>query len=201
MVPATVIQKTNKVSRQQILDAIKKNKPALVAAPASFQYLPSGEDRLPHFIASLERVGGVVVELKDRNLIATTVQEYFPKMHRIADFVNHPRNSNQALLHDMATIDVAVLEGRLGVAENGAIWLQESDCISRALPFITQHLVLVLEKSKLVDSMHAAYAQIDLTREGFGVFIAGPSKTADIEQSLVIGAHGAKSLLVILVEQ
>ena len=187
------------MSRQQILDAIRKNKPALVAAPASFQYLPSAEALAPAFIASLERVGGAVIGLKDRNPIAATVQEQYLHMTRIADFVNHPRNSNQALLHDAAGIEVAVLEGRLGVAENGAIWLQESDCFSRALPFITQHLVLVLEKSKIVDTMHTAYAQIDTTREGFGVFIAGPSKTADIEQSLVIGAHGAKSLLVLLI--
>lgn len=189
------------MSRQQILDAIRKNKPALVAAPATFQYLPSGEDLTAPFIASLEKAGGAVVVVKERTTIAATVQQHFPQLHRIADFVNHPRNSHQELLHDAASIELAVLEGRLGVAENGAIWLQESDCISRALPFITQHLVLVLERATLVDTMHAAYAQIDTTKEGFGVFIAGPSKTADIEQSLVIGAHGAKSLLVILVDQ
>ena len=188
------------MSRQQIMDAIRKNKPALVAAPASFQYLPSAEAAEPAFIAALERVGGALITLKTRNEIAATVQEQYPQLTRIADFVNHPRNSNQALLHDAASIEVAVLEGRLGVAENGAIWLQESDCISRALPFITQHLVLVLEKSKIVDTMHSAYTQIDTTKEGFGVFIAGPSKTADIEQSLVIGAHGAKSLLVLLLD-
>lgn len=157
------------------------------------------EELEPAFIASLEKVGGVVVKVKERSAIASTVQEHYPQMTRIADFVNHPRNSNQALLHDAASIEVAVLEGRLGVAENGAIWLQESDCISRALPFIAHHLVLVLEKQKLTGTMHGAYTEIDTTKEGFGVFIAGPSKTADIEQSLVIGAHGAKSLLVILI--
>ncbi len=68
----------------------------------------------------------------------------------------------------------------------------------RAAPFITQHLVLALEADAIVWNMHQAYA--DLEAEGFGVFIAGPSKTADIEQSLVIGAHGARSLVVMLLE-
>jgi L-lactate dehydrogenase complex protein LldG len=103
--------------------------------------------------------------------------------------------------HDLAPVDVAILRGQLGVAENGSIWLDESDFGGhRVLPFITQHLIVVLSKTKLVSNMHEAYAQLDITKTGFGLFLAGPSKTADIEQSLVIGAHGARSLVVLLVD-
>jgi L-lactate dehydrogenase complex protein LldG len=52
--------------------------------------------------------------------------------------------------------------------------------------------------SKIVSTRHHAYQEINTFEEGFGVFLAGPSKTADIEQSQVIGAHGARSLLVYL---
>ena len=48
--------------------------------------------------------------------------------------------------------------------------------------------------------MHQAYDSIDVAKEGFGAFIAGPSKTADIEQSLVIGAHGARSATIYVIE-
>ena len=91
------------------------------------------------------------------------------------------------------------IQGTLGVAENGAIWLYEHHIINRLLPFICQHLVLILHKKDLVSTLHEAYQHIHIARDGYGVFLAGPSKTADIEQSLVIGAHGARSLVVYLV--
>jgi L-lactate dehydrogenase complex protein LldG len=48
--------------------------------------------------------------------------------------------------------------------------------------------------------MHDAYKKVHIDKEGFGLFVCGPSKTADIEQSLVIGAHGPRSLVVLAIE-
>ncbi len=98
----------------------------------------------------------------------------------------------------LAGVDLAVLKARVGVAENGAMWVSEQEIVHRVLPFITQHLLLVLERKNLVGTMHEAYRKVRVDQTGFGVFIAGPSKTADIEQSLVIGAHGPRSLVVCL---
>jgi L-lactate dehydrogenase complex protein LldG len=99
--------------------------------------------------------------------------------------------------HALDGLEVAILQGQFGVAENGAIWLTDENLGHRALPFITEHLVIVLDRGNIVANMHEGYAKIGDQPSGFGLFIAGPSKTADIEQSLVIGAHGAKSLRVV----
>ena len=103
--------------------------------------------------------------------------------------------------HDFSNSGIVVLNGQLGVAENGAVWIDEKDMRIRKLPFITSHLVLVLEKKNILADMHQAYDQVDLSNTGFGVFIAGPSKTADIEQSLVIGAHGPIKHTILLLTQ
>ncbi len=100
---------------------------------------------------------------------------------------------------ELAAVDTAYLQGTVAVAENGAIWLYESQMGNRLLPFICQHLVIVIERNNIVPTIHHAYQQIESAKEGFGVFLAGPSKTADIEQSLVIGAHGARSLIVYII--
>jgi L-lactate dehydrogenase complex protein LldG len=102
--------------------------------------------------------------------------------------------------HDLAGVDVAVMPGEFAVAENGAVWVTSRGVAHRVIYFIAQHLVLVVPREKIIDNMHKAYEQLSFESQGYGLFIAGPSKTADIEQSLVIGAHGARSLTVLLVD-
>jgi hypothetical protein len=90
-------------------------------------------------------------------------------------------------------------EAEFGVAENGSVWLRGSRLGDRSALFLATQVLVVLPKSTIVADVHAAYTLIDMTDEEFGVFVAGPSKTADIEQSLVIGAHGAKELTIVLI--
>jgi L-lactate dehydrogenase complex protein LldG len=103
--------------------------------------------------------------------------------------------------HDLERIDVAILRGEFAVAENGAVWCTDALLKHRVIYFICQHLILVVPAQQIVHNMHEAYDRLEFTVAGFGMFKAGPSKTADIEQSLVIGAHGARSLTVYLVEE
>ena len=98
--------------------------------------------------------------------------------------------------HELESVDWAIMPGHFGVAENGAIWVTDEQVPHRAIYFIVQHLALVLPADQLVHNMHEAYDRLTVGTSSLGVFISGPSKTADIEQSLVIGAHGPRSLTV-----
>ena len=100
--------------------------------------------------------------------------------------------------HALDGLDLCVLRGELGVAENGAVWIDGRLLPHQALVVIAEHLAIVVQARALVADMHQAYARLDVGR-GFGLWLAGPSKTADIEQALVVGAHGARSCVVLLV--
>jgi L-lactate dehydrogenase complex protein LldG len=102
-------------------------------------------------------------------------------------------------LRALNTLDVLVCESSLGVAENGAVWIASGDPVLRAALFLAASVVIVVAEEQLVDDLHQAYERLDVSAHPYGVFIAGPSKTADIEQSLVIGAHGPKELTLVLV--
>jgi L-lactate dehydrogenase complex protein LldG len=193
-------------SREKILGAISINKPSLIELPVIDIKSTSSlsVDWVDEFIKTLESIGGKVVQLSSIDLIKLEIQqaklrgEYIVNTLPVLGEVNNEINPTmEASL--LESIDRAYIEGSIGVAENGSVWLYENQIKNRLLPFICQHLVICLNINKIVLNMHEAYQQVDVAKEGYGVFLAGPSKTADIEQSLVIGAHGARSLLVYLI--
>ncbi len=158
-------------------DILNKIKPlAKVEHPGVFQGATLDFD----FRASLELVGARVVTPKE-------LEDLFPGQKR------YDKTLDGLSLEE---VEVLEIDGEFGVAENGAIWLNEEALPHRVAPFICQHLVIQVKK--IVPNMHAAYQELGNVDSGFGLFLAGPSKTADIEQSLVIGAHGARSLTVVI---
>ncbi len=138
-----------------------------------------------------------------RERIASIVRRTYPEAKRIAS--NLPEAASCATFNpdeleaprSLAGTDVAIVRGAFGVVENGAIWIPRA-FRHKALLFIPEALVILLDRTQIVCTMHEAYSREDFDTYDFGSFIAGPSKTADIEQALVIGAHGARDVTVIL---
>lgn len=188
-------------SKQQILEAIGRNKPAKTCLPDLLTF-PSADNLIEKYTQSVTLNGGTAIEVDTFEDINIFVTENFLKGVEVVSTINEIVGNRdiQSVLdpHDLEKVEVAVVKGEVGVAENAAIWIPEKNLPHRVLPFIAQHLIIVLEKDQLVANMHEAYRKIKVAEDGYGVFIAGPSKTADIEQSLVIGAHGARSLTVFI---
>ena len=190
-------------SREKILAAVKKNQPSLEPLPSLEAINAIRFDNVQEkFRAVLEGIGGELKTINDLQEITAYVNEHFKEGKKyitsIAALNGIEKINHNDDAHSLEDAEVGIIGGAFAVAENSAIWITASSLKTRALPFICQHLVVVLYQEEIVHNMHEAYERIAGEDYGYGVFIAGPSKTADIEQSLVLGAHGPKSMTVFL---
>ena len=192
-------------SKQDILQAIRGAEAEPAEPPPLGNDWLTFDDRPTKFAEMVEAVGGrcvlVAGDEELREQLASLAE--FAEAAKICSLVPAVPSKNVDWAdvddpHELEDVDFAVLAGQFGVAENGAVWLTDDNLKHRVLFFIPQHLAVVVPADQLVDNMHKAYERVKLGSGRFGLFMSGPSKTADIEQSLVIGAHGARSLTVFL---
>lgn len=185
-------------SREDILSRIAKVKPTGNKLPEDLSFIPGTGNLLESFVQTARNNGSQVTFVENTDGVLAYLRENIASDKRIISNIttlnNELKNNEEEINdpHELENVEVAIVEGSLGVAENAAIWITEKQMKYRALPFITQHLFVILAADKIVALMHDAYKIIEI-EGGFSFFISGPSKTADIEQSLVIGAHGARS--------
>lgn len=165
------------------------------------------DDPAQRMIEVIESVGGSGALVNDESEVIERLRSYaeFAAAGRVWSHV--PAISGNVDLsqihrpHDVEDVDFSIYHSRLGVAENGACWVNDEGIRHRVIFFIAQHLILLIDRSDIVHNMHEAYGRLGRIDSGFGCFISGPSKTADIEQSLVIGAHGCRSLQLYILDR
>ena len=188
-------------SKEKILNNISRATVNKKPLPELKKNLGAGSNYAGKFVALLEEIGGKAVEVKDWAALGQYVLQNFSASGRIVSTIPQlpwfaPQLSADP--HAFENVDLAILKGHFGVAENGAVWITDKLMGDRAIPFISQHLALVINKRDIIPTLQEAYERIGYDPYDYGTFIAGPSKTADIEQSLVLGAHGPKSMIVFM---
>ena len=162
---------------------------------------------LVQFVKMSEMVGGQVIEVDPGRDINVLIKELFPEAKEFASNLpeitiatRNPDTVGRA--RDLNGTDVGIIRGKFGVAENACVWIPQT-MKEKAVCFISENLVILLPKSQIVNNMHEAYKRIEFDKEydGYGTFISGPSKTADIAQVLVMGAQAARSATVLLLPE
>ena len=162
---------------------------------------------LVQFVKMTEMVGGQVIEVDPGRDVNVLIRELFPEAKEIASNLpeitiatRYPDTVGRA--RDLNGTDVGIIRGKFGVAENACIWIPQT-MKEKAVCFISENLIILLPKSQIVNNMHEAYKRIEFDKEydGYGTFISGPSKTADIAQVLVMGAQAARSATVLLLPE
>lgn len=161
------------------------------------------ENTIEQFIETSHKVGSEVIEAKAGEDLNELIRKAYPEAQVLASNVKgikvdlNPDMVSEA--QDLNGTDVGIVEGDIAVAENGCVWVPQT-MKERVVCFVSENLVILVHRDKIVNNMHEAYRRIHMTEYGYGCFISGPSKTADIEQALVMGAQAARGVTVIIVD-
>ncbi len=193
-------------SRNSVLEKIKQNQPSTDNELPNLTFLGLDTlDLLETYKTVLKSIGGDFVEVQNyENIIDFVNKNYdtqkqiittLPELNEIGavDWFNKDP-------HTLENVELTIVKAHFGVAENSSLWVTDDVLGQSVAVFIPQYLAIIVNKKDIVATMHQAYERIGNQEYGFGTFIAGPSKTADIEQSLVLGAHGARGLMVFLMD-
>ena len=193
-------------SKESILDKIKQNQPQVVSELPNLNVLGlEAFDILETYKTVLKSIGGEFVEVLDYKAIIDYIKSNYDTNKRIistlkelseiakTDWINDDP-------HSLENVELTIVKAHFGVAENSALWVTDEILGQNVSTFIPQYLAIIVNKKDIVSTMRQGYERIGNQEYGFGTFIAGPSKTADIEQSLVLGAHGARGLVVFIMD-
>ena len=195
-------------SREKILERLRNNTRETYDMPDLGSLNPTTfSDPVAEFIKKTTTTAGAkLIEMKTDDNLNGLIRQAYPDTTTVASNLPGVKvdidPDTAADAKELMKVDVGVIEGKIGVAENACIWIPQQ-MKEKSICFAVQRLIVVLSRDAIVSNMHEAYARIAASQEyfrqyKFGTFISGPSKTADIESALVYGAQAARALTVIL---
>lgn len=192
------------MKKEDLLERLRKNTLQQYDMPDMNIAAITYPDVFKQFVEATEASGAKVVEVKNTDDLNAIVRNLYPEAKVFASNLpyitiaqKNPDTVTEA--KELNGTDVGIVEGKIGVAENACVWIPQT-MKEKAVCFISEYLVIVLNRQNIVNNMHEAYKKIEMDpKYNFGTFISGPSKTADIEQALVMGAQAARGVTVLVV--
>ena len=191
------------MNKEELLSKLRRNTTHQFDLPETPVEGIKYQDVVQQFIDMSRNVGSEVIEAKADDDINELIRKAYPVAEVLASNVDgvkadiNPDIVSEA--QDLNGTDVGIIEGDIAVAENGCVWVPQT-MKERVVCFISENIVILVHRDKIVNNMHEAYKKIHMTDYGYGCFISGPSKTADIEQALVMGAQAARGVTVIIID-
>jgi L-lactate dehydrogenase complex protein LldG len=185
--PPGIVPARGQLSPRERIELFRR---MLEAAAGTAEQIPEAAE-VPGAIAALLRAHNLPLALRcgaDPRLAALPWER-----ERALTVTRGPSSGNDA---------VALSHALAGIAESGTLLLASGPDNPTTLNFLPETHIVVLEAADIVGDYEAAWHRV---RERFGDalprtlnMITGPSRSADIEQTLILGAHGPRQLHVII---
>jgi L-lactate utilization protein LutC len=201
-------------ARAQILASLQKiSRPGQGRSPADSPR-PAVTGRLVEaFAERLKAVSGGISILPDANALGAAVADYLAQYELGNDIVAapHPLLGRTAwpphlVLHRRPAEGgdrIALTVAFAGIAETGSLVMLSGPDTPTTLNFLPDHCLIVLERSRLYPNLESVWpllrARGPLPPRSVNL-VTGPSRTADVEQTIQLGAHGPRWLQVLICE-
>jgi L-lactate dehydrogenase complex protein LldG len=185
------------------------------------RHLIPARSRLPHpdqvalFVRNVEKEFGSVTRVPDLDAVPGAVADYLAAQNLPGRFVMAPHPDLQAIPWSarplleiregraQATDAVSVQHGYAAVAETGTLMLPSAAERPTTLNLLADTAIVVLRAGRVVGAYEEAWDLLRAEHQGMPrnvMLVTGPSRSADIEQALELGAHGPRRLHVVLVD-
>ncbi|HSH01309.1 MAG TPA: lactate utilization protein [Anaerolineae bacterium] len=162
-----------------------------------------GESHLfPHLNSALGHLTSLLTTLNPQTIVynheppLTTIPwpDRYPNYHW-----HNPLNHNRAQWRTLCSqADIGLTSADAALAATGSLVLTSAPGRSRFVSLLPATHIVLLPTNRLTPDIFTWQASHDGHYPANTILISGPSKTADIEQTLVVGAHGPTRLIVLL---
>ncbi len=213
-------------SREAILARLRERLDGPLTAPASDFSVVTGrcwsnEERLSRFeqlitsvhgevihtpkAAWVDTLEGVLTQKSIKRMALGRLNEVAKEARAVLadtdiELVSADRDIEAWQQEQFESVDAGLTSIKGGIAETGSLWLWPTADEPRLLSLVPPIHIAVLDADTLLDTFHDVVEQHQWAEQmpTNALLISGPSKTADIEQTLAYGVHGPKELVVIL---
>ena len=202
-------------ARDAILSAIRAQRVKSASRPPLYRRAQAVEDMATHFTAQATRAASEVRRLARMQDVPAAIAEAL-RSRNMKAAVHLPKNSplNESLAWDLAPglerdtappgpDDAAVSLAPYGIAETGTLAYPARGDAPASWHFRPGLEIAVIRKSSILPDFESVLARVNIDDKWPSTLnlVTGPSRTGDIEQTLELGAHGPKALVVLVVEE
>ena len=167
------------------------------------------------FVRNVEKEFGTVARVPDLDAVPGAVADYLAQQNLPPRLVMAPHPELQGLpwsarplleieaRRAQGTDQVSLQHGFAGIAETGTLMLPSDPARPTTLNILAETEIVVLRASRIAGAYEEAWDRLRAELGGMPrnvMLVTGPSRSADIEQTLELGAHGPRRLHVVLVE-
>lgn len=195
-------------ARERILNRLRKGPKGVARSGPSAHVRPRlRKDRLVEaFCAGLQAAAATWESLAERSALPDRVFAYYVREGLSGPTAIAPALADVAWPSGLAPVfgsthggaALGVSAGLVGIAETGSLVLVSGRDMPSRLNFLPDFLIVVLARRRVVAHLEDGWEAVGSPRPRAINLITGPSRTADVEQTLQLGAHGPRQLHVIL---